>query len=93
MYKLYSLMSRLMLYSGILFVLIIPGLSFAETFNLEMVPPVDGVAHISSPGVLTPDVIMNVPLSGDQKLGNLLDNNPNTFYQPFGRIKCSHNWQ
>jgi hypothetical protein len=47
-----------------------------------MVPPVSGVAHISTPGVPPPITIENSPLSTDQNLANLLDNDPNTFYQP-----------
>jgi len=57
-------------------------LSYGATETLEMVPPVSAVAHIQIPGVPPPITIENSPLSTDQNLANLLDNDPNTFYQP-----------
>jgi hypothetical protein len=62
--------------------LLIPSIGFAVTNTVDMVPPVSGVAHITTPGVGTPNTIMGNPLSTDQNLANLLDNNQNTFYQP-----------
>ena len=82
MYKLNNFIVRFGLSLSFLLIFIIPNLSNAETINLEMVPPVSGVAYVSGGGFSTPDQIMNRPLSGDQNLANLLDNNPNTFYQP-----------
>ncbi|MEE8044497.1 MAG: hypothetical protein V3T32_05150 [Thermodesulfobacteriota bacterium] len=63
-------------------VLMFSVLSYAATETLETVPPVSGVAHLTTPGVPTPITIENSPLSTDQNLANLLDNDPNTFYQP-----------
>lgn len=63
-------------------VLMFSVLSYAATETLEMVPPVSGVAHLTTPVVPTPITIENSPLSTDQNLANLLDNDPNTFYQP-----------
>jgi len=82
MYKFYNLILRLGVCSGFLLILVIPNMSIAKTIALEMVPPVDGVAHISPAPALTPEMIMDAPFSTDQNLANLLNNNPNTFYQP-----------
>lgn len=63
-------------------VLVFSVLSYAATVTIDMAVPVSGVAHIQIPGVPTPITIENSPLSTDQNLANLLDNDPNTFYQP-----------
>jgi len=81
--RLYRLSSIMGLCSFVVVTLIIlSNQGFAATVTLEMVPPVSGVAHLATPGVPTPITIENSPLSTDQNLANLLDNDPNTFYQP-----------
>ncbi|GJM14781.1 MAG: hypothetical protein DHS20C13_01080 [Thermodesulfobacteriota bacterium] len=60
----------------------LPNLGFAATVTIDMEVPFDGIAHIADGGFVTPDVISSSLLSTDQNLTNLLDNNPNTFYQP-----------
>jgi len=79
----YRLVSRVGIYFFMIAsVLILPNLGFAATVTLDMVIPVGGIAHSADGGFATPDSIMGLPLSTDQNLTNLLDNNPNTFYQP-----------
>jgi len=56
--------------------------SYAARVTINMAVPVSGVAHIQIIGVPTPITIENSPLSTDQNLANLLENDPNTFYQP-----------
>ena len=79
----YRLVSRF----GICYLLIpaaflLPNLGFSATVTIDMEVPVGGIAHIADGGFVTPDVISASTLSTDQNLTNLLDNNPNTFYQP-----------
>lgn len=54
----------------------------AQSVTLDMVIPVGGVAHEADGGFTLPMTIMGTPLSTDQDLSNMLDNNPSTFYQP-----------
>ena len=54
----------------------------AQTVTLDMVIPVSGIAHEANGGFTLPSAIMGTPLSTDQDLTNLLDNDPATFYQP-----------
>jgi len=65
-------------------VLMFSVLSYAATVTIDMAVPVSGVAHttIGGPVLSPPITIVNSPLSTDQNLANLLDNDPNTFYQP-----------
>lgn len=76
----YNLASRIGIY--FFFILLLPIYSNAETVTLDMVIPVDGVAHEADGGFTLPIAIMGTALSTDQDLTNLLDNNPSTFYQP-----------
>lgn len=62
--------------------ILLPIYSNAETVTLDMVIPVEGIAHHADGGFTLPVTIMGTPLSTDQNLTNLLDNNPGTFYQP-----------
>ncbi len=79
----YRLVSRFgICYFLIAAALMLPNLGFAATVTIDMVVPVDGIAHIADGGFVTPNFISVNPLSTDQNLTNLLDNNPNTFYQP-----------
>ncbi|MEM7007702.1 MAG: hypothetical protein AAF462_01040 [Thermodesulfobacteriota bacterium] len=63
-------------------ILALPNLSIGKIVSVDMIPPSDGIAHRADGGFTTPQAIMTTPLSSDQNLANLLDNNPNTFYQP-----------
>ena len=77
-----TVISRFIPCIALVLLFVLPDLSLAKTYTLDMVPPVSGVAHINTPFVPTPDVLMDAPLSDDQNLSNLFDNSQNTFYQP-----------
>ena len=79
----YRLVSRFgICYFLIAAALMLPNLGFAATVTLDMVIPVGEIAYSADGSFATPDSIMSLPLSADQNLTNLLDNNPNSFYQP-----------
>jgi hypothetical protein len=61
---------------------LLPFAVHAKIVMLDMIIPQGGVAYEADGGFITPDMIVAVPLSADQNLSNMLDNNQNTYYQP-----------